>query len=226
MKHLGKRIDLHMHSLLSDGALLPSELARRAEVLGHEVIAITDHVDSSNLEAVIKGIKNFIKEEGKAFKIKVLPGVELTHVPPRFLGKLAKRARKLGAKIVVAHGESPIEPVIPGTDLAIAKLKGLVDIMAHPGNTLTEATAKLAAKNGVFLEITSKRGHNAGNKHVAKLARKTGAKLLINTDTHEPEHILTIEKAYKVARDAGLTDKEARKALFDNARELVKRAYR
>ena len=40
-----KRIDLHMHSLFSDGELLPSELARRALVLGHEAIAITDHVD-------------------------------------------------------------------------------------------------------------------------------------------------------------------------------------
>ena len=32
-----------MHSLFSDGELLPSELARRALVLGHEAIAITDH---------------------------------------------------------------------------------------------------------------------------------------------------------------------------------------
>ena len=44
-----KRIDLHMHSLFSDGELLPSEIARRAYVLGHEAIAITDHVDYSNI---------------------------------------------------------------------------------------------------------------------------------------------------------------------------------
>lgn len=30
-----KRIDLHTHSIFSDGELLPSELARRADVLGH-----------------------------------------------------------------------------------------------------------------------------------------------------------------------------------------------
>ena len=47
-----KRIDLHMHSLFSDGELLPSELARRALVLGHETIAITDHVDYSNIETI------------------------------------------------------------------------------------------------------------------------------------------------------------------------------
>ena len=47
-----KRIDLHMHSLFSDGELLPSELARRALKLNHEAIAITDHVDWSNVETI------------------------------------------------------------------------------------------------------------------------------------------------------------------------------
>ena len=49
---MNKRIDLHMHSLFSDGELLPSELARRAANLNHEVIAITDHVDYSNVEQI------------------------------------------------------------------------------------------------------------------------------------------------------------------------------
>ena len=47
--YMNKRIDLHMHSLFSDGELLPSELARRALKLNHEAIAITDHVDYSNI---------------------------------------------------------------------------------------------------------------------------------------------------------------------------------
>ncbi len=90
MKDLGKRIDLHMHSLLSDGCLLPSEIARRTAVLGHEAIAITDHVDSSNIENVIKALKKFIKEEGRAFGLKIIPGVEITHVPPKIYRKVGK----------------------------------------------------------------------------------------------------------------------------------------
>ena len=42
-------IDLHTHSLFSDGALVPSEHVRRVEVLGYEAIAITDHADDSNI---------------------------------------------------------------------------------------------------------------------------------------------------------------------------------
>ncbi len=48
-----KRIDLHTHSLISDGVLLPSELLRRAEALGHKALAITDHADASNLAHII-----------------------------------------------------------------------------------------------------------------------------------------------------------------------------
>ena len=38
------RADLHTHSIFSDGELIPAELVRRAQALGHDAIAITDHV--------------------------------------------------------------------------------------------------------------------------------------------------------------------------------------
>jgi histidinol phosphatase-like PHP family hydrolase len=46
-------IDFHTHSLWSDGELLPTELARRAEYLGYKALAITDHGDFSNLDVII-----------------------------------------------------------------------------------------------------------------------------------------------------------------------------
>ena len=62
---INKRIDLHMHSIFSDGELLPSEIARRASVLNHEAIAITDHVDASNIDCVrrIRDVILDIKKE-------------------------------------------------------------------------------------------------------------------------------------------------------------------
>ncbi|MDD3398505.1 MAG: PHP domain-containing protein, partial [Candidatus Methanomethylophilaceae archaeon] len=47
------RADFHTHTLISDGELLPSELARRAMILGHEAIAITDHIDFTNVERAV-----------------------------------------------------------------------------------------------------------------------------------------------------------------------------
>ena len=46
-------IDLHTHTLFSDGELIPSELARRAVVKGYTALAMTDHGDLSNLDLII-----------------------------------------------------------------------------------------------------------------------------------------------------------------------------
>jgi len=221
-KDLGPRYDFHTHSVLSDGCLVPSEVIRRVEVKGTAAIAITDHVDFSNVDYVLDSLKKVIEEQGNFFKVQLIPGVEMTHVPLETMPKLAEYARKKGAKIVVAHGESPVEPVIPGTNRTAAGLKGLVDIIAHPGY-IAEEDAALAAKNSIFLELTSRRGHKKGNVHVAKVARKVGAKLLVNTDAHEPEDYLTQRQAYSIAKLAGLTDTEARTALIDNPKELLTR---
>ena len=223
-KDLGKRIDFHIHSIFSDGALLPAAIAREAEVKEHEAIAISDHVDASNIEEVIAALTKFVKKQGKSLSIKVLPGVELSYLAPGLMKEYAQKARKLGAKIVIVHGQSPVEPVILGTNAEAVKLKGLVDILAHPGNSLTEDEARLAKENGIFLELTTRRGHKDGNRHVAQMAKKTGAKLIVDTDSHNETDLITQEQAFQVAMEAGLSEDEAIKAVRDNPRELLARS--
>jgi histidinol phosphatase-like PHP family hydrolase len=94
-------IDLHTHSLFSDGALIPSELIRRLEAMGYLAAAITDHVDSSNLDHVVPRIVRVAEELNHAQSVKVIPGVELTHVPPVFIPSLVRRAREMGARLVL-----------------------------------------------------------------------------------------------------------------------------
>jgi len=221
-KDLGPRYDFHMHSILSDGCLIPSEIIRRVEVKATAAIAITDHADFSNVDFILESLKRVVDEQGEAFRVKLLPGIEMTHVPLTIMPRLAEYARKKGAKVIVAHGESPVEPVIPGTNKVAAGLKGLVDIIAHPGY-IRDEDAALAKENGIYLEITSRRGHKKGNVHVAKVARRVGAKLLIDTDAHNPEDFLTQRQAYSVAKLAGLTDEEARTALIHNPKEMLTR---
>jgi putative hydrolase len=213
-------IDLHTHSLFSDGVLVPSELVRRAVVKGYEIIAITDHGDASNIDFIIPRIAAACKELNRRWKIKALPGIELTHIPPETFGELTERARSLGAVIVVAHGESLVEPVHPGTNRAAIEAR--VDILAHPG-ILTREEAELAVKNGVYLEITSRKGHCLSNGHVAKLAGETGAKLVIDTDTHAPGDLITDEQARNILFGAGL-DSAAIVAVLRNSKELAEKA--
>jgi histidinol phosphatase-like PHP family hydrolase len=48
---------------------------------------------------------------------------------------------------------------------------------------------------------------------VAVLARKYGAKMVIDSDAHGPDDLMDEEKAYKVALGAGLTKAEADAAI-------------
>jgi putative hydrolase len=212
-------IDFHTHSFLSDGVLVPSELVRRARVAGYTAMAITDHADESNMESVLKQMIKVAKQLNTDKTFRLIPGVELTHIPTRHIPLMVKKARALGALIVIGHGETLAEPVEQGTNMAY--IKAGVDILGHPG-LITEEEVKAAAKKGVHLEITSRGGHSISNGHVASLAKKCGARMLINTDSHAPGDLISDDRAEKVALGAGL-DKDDFRRIQENARQLVKK---
>jgi putative hydrolase len=213
-------IDLHTHTLFSDGELLPAELIQRADSMGHRGIALTDHVDSSNLDFVLPRVQAVVKELNRHHKVKALAGVELTHVPPELIGALAQQARDLGADIVVVHGETIVEPVLPGTNRAA--IEAGVDLLAHPG-LITADEVALAAQKGVLLEITSRKGHCLGNGHVVSLALAAGALLTVNTDTHAPSDLIDRAMAEEVALGAGVPQEKLAE-VFANSERLLARA--
>lgn len=218
--YMGKRIDLHTHSLLSDGMLLPAEVLRYACSMDYAAIAITDHVDHSNLEFVVKALALFAAKQAQFSNVVFVPGVEITHADPALIVPMAKEARKMGAKIIVCHGETPSEPVVKGTNSAAVSLKGVVDILAHPGY-ITEDDAANAKENGIYLELSAKPAHKETNKHVARIALETGAKMLVNTDAHGPGDYITQEKAFELAVGCGLTEEEAKKTIESNPKDLL-----
>ncbi len=206
-------IDFHTHTFLSDGALNPSELVRRAHVIGYRAIGLTDHVDASNIDFVVPRLVEAAEGLNRHQGTFVIPGLEITHAPPGQIPELVARARELGTVLIVVHGETPAEPVQEGTNRAA--VESGVDILAHPG-FITEEDARLAAENGTALEITYRGGHNITNGHTVRMAKLTGARLVINTDTHTPDNLITREKAFKVVVGAGLTEEEAEQVLQNN----------
>jgi putative hydrolase len=205
-------IDLHTHSLFSDGDFIPSELVRRFEILGYAAVAITDHADSSNLEHLVPRIVQVSHDLNRCQSVKVIPGVELTHVPPSLVASLISKARALGARLIVLHGETFVEPVAPGTNRA--GLEGGADIIAHPGLISLE-DVQLAAKRGIYLEISGRKGHSFSNGHVAALATQAGAKLVLNSDGHGQADFMTEEFAGKVVEGAGLPRGSLQRLLSD-----------
>lgn len=212
-------IDLHTHSIFSDGELVPAEHLRRVEKLGYEAVALTDHADSSNLDFILPRIVKVADDLNRFSQTKLIPGIELTHIPPQMFNELVPRARELGAKIIVGHGETVMEPVHSGTN--VAAIQSGVDILAHPG-FITEDEARLAAEQGVFLELTGRKGHSLTNGHVARIAAATGALLVVNADAHGPGDFMTAKMAETVALGAGL-DKSRYEKLRKDMSELANR---
>jgi histidinol phosphatase-like PHP family hydrolase len=212
-------IDFHIHSVFSDGELIPAEIIRRAESLGYKALSITDHADHSNIDFIIPRIVKIIKEIQPYTSVVLIPGIELTHVPPKLIPDLAKEARSLGAKIIIVHGETIVEPVKEGTN-AMA-VQSDIDILAHPG-LISEDEVKEAKERGICLEITSRRGHSLSNGHVAKLALMYNTKLVINTDSHSPNDLISKEFAFKILKGAGLIESQIDQ-VFKNMEEIIRR---
>ncbi|ORU94206.1 MAG: phosphatase [Cycloclasticus sp. symbiont of Poecilosclerida sp. N] len=64
-----KKVDLHSHTLVSDGALTPIELVERAKANGVSVLSITDH-DSIGAYDVLSELSDD--------NLKIIPGIELS----------------------------------------------------------------------------------------------------------------------------------------------------
>jgi len=212
-------IDLHTHSLFSDGELTPAELARRFEVAGYKALAITDHGDQSNIDLIIPRLVAFCEQINRRQGIRVIPGIELTHVPPEFIPALVSRSREIGARLVVVHGETIVEPVAPRTNRMA--IESSVDILAHPG-LITEEEVLLARDHSVYLELTSRKGHSLTNGHVARLAQKTGASMILNSDTHAPGDIWPAARLHEIVVGAGLS-RDDYQAMMKNVGSIVKR---
>ena len=186
---------------------------------GYSALAITDHGDQSNIDLIIPRLVAFCEELNRLEGIRLIPGIELTHIRPEAIPALVSRSRKLGARLVVVHGETIAEPVAPRTNRMA--IESSVDILAHPG-LITEEEVLSAKERSVTLELTSRKDHSLTNGHVARLAHRMGAPMILNSDTHAPGDIWPAARLYEIVVGAGLT-KDDYHTMMKNAESIVKR---
>ena len=92
------KIDLHLHSHISDGDLSPSALVRTAVEAGLGLIALTDHDTAAGVAAALAA--------AEALPISVVPGIEMsTCEPPHELHLLGYWIDP-AAESIVAHQEA------------------------------------------------------------------------------------------------------------------------
>lgn len=187
---------------------------------GYKAVAITDHAGVGALDRLARELSLDCALAREHWGVLALPGVELTHLPVKGIAGAAKAAREAGAWVVVVHGETVSEPVEEGTNWA-AITCGEVDILAHPG-LITLEEARMAAERGVFLELSAKPDHAAANGHVARMARRAGAKLLVSSDNHGLD-FLTPERVRRIILGAGLDEQALEEITRLNPLALLQR---
>ena len=105
-------VDLHTHTLRSDGVLQPVELVRAAAAAGVTTLAITDHDTLAAYRELVLG-------RAMPAPIELIPGVEINALPTRFaVGD---------GPVVFNAAQIDIDPAT-GRALAIERIQRLVEV--------------------------------------------------------------------------------------------------
>jgi 3',5'-nucleoside bisphosphate phosphatase len=143
------RIDLHTHSLISDGTDTPGELVRKARAVGLDVVGLTDHDTFDGLDEAVA--------EAERVGIHVVRGMELSC------------SRHGDSVHVLAYGADPASPGLAAEmarvrDGRLGRLTGVLAKLAELGMPVTEA------------EVMAQVGESpsVGRPHIADALIKAG----------------------------------------------------
>jgi len=182
------RIDLHTHSLLSDGTDTPTELVRKADEIGLDVIALTDHDTFDGLDAAVA--------EGDRLGVGVVRGMELSC------------SRRGNSVHVLAYGADPASPGLSAEmaqvrDGRLGRLTGVLAKLAALGVPVSEAE--------VMAQVGS--SPSVGRPHIADALIKAGhvrdrqeAFDLFLADggpAHVPRYTIEVERGIDLIHQAG-----------------------
>jgi putative hydrolase len=204
--------DLQMHSEWSDGSPSVKEMAEAGEERGYEYIAITDHakglkiaggIDEKQLSeqgVEISAVNDGMKRAGK--RIRVLRSIELNLSPggegdmePRALGKL---------DVVLGCFHSSLRKKEDQTARYLAALRNpSIHILGHPRGRIYNfrlglaaewpRVFDLAAKLDKAVEIDCYPDRQDLNMKLVRLAKKSGCRISLGTDSHGPSQLRFIE---------------------------------
>jgi predicted metal-dependent phosphoesterase TrpH len=118
------RIDLHTHSVVSDGTDTPAELVRKARAVGLDIVALTDHDTFDGLDEAAA--------EGERLGILLVRGMELSC------------SRGGDSVHVLAYGADPANPALAAEmaqvrDGRMGRLAGVLAKLAELGVPVSEA---------------------------------------------------------------------------------------
>lgn len=200
------KVDLHLHTLKSDGHDTLRSLAEAADAKGLDAIAITDHGPghgSGVTEAQARETKKEALLIQPNYRARILVGIEAEILPT---GEVLLESRD-GLDIVLAsfHGAPSEEVYYRAVLRAVTDPK--VDVLAHhawiaghfsPITSYDDELVGLMAKHGVAIEINSK--HALPSWDFLQKCRDAGVKYTIGSDAHKAVDVGAVAWAKNTAR--------------------------
>lgn len=204
------RGDLHAHTTYSDGHSTMAEMVKRAEDLGYEYIALTDHspservargLDTTRLGKKIKELEKIRAQRGNA-RPRLLLGTEVDILPDGTLDYPDAILARFDVVVAAVHGNFNQSPRQMTERILRAIENPYVNVLAHPTARLIgkrepiefdfDRVVAAARKAGVALEIDGSPWRLDLNDTMARSAAQAGALLAISSDAHS-----TAQLAYR-----------------------------
>ncbi len=208
-------MDLHTHTVFSDGVGEISDNIARAEQRMLKLIGISDHMHyftPKTFNSYVFQIKRFKKES----EVKVLAGIE-ANIFPGGVDITDNMADKLDYVIASAHVWLEPGRAEVYLDLIKTALRDEnVDVIGHFGNLFPHIgypkeeelieIIELAEANGKAFEISSR--YKVPELGFVRACIQRGVKLTLGSDAHMPEDVGRVGWALKLFRKAGGKDED------------------
>ena len=230
--------DLQMHTLWSDGSGSIEDMARAAHERGYEYIAITDHskglkiaggIDEGHLSQQadeIEKVNSTLRVEGLEFQ--VLRSIEL-NLDPRGNGDMERDCLN-DLDIVLGCFHSALRKKEDQTERYMAALRNPdIQILGHPRGRIYnyrlglsadwERVFDLATELDKAVEIDGYPDRQDLSSDLLKVAKKSGCRISLGTDSHDPLQLRFMPYALASALKAGI--KQERILNFMSAHELL-----
>lgn len=230
--------DLQMHTQWSDGSGTVEEMAQAAAERGYEFIAITDHskglkiaggINEEQLQQQgeeIAAVNDGSRREGQS--VRVLRSVEL-NLNPKGEGDMESESLQ-SLDLVLGCFHSALRKKEDQTDRYLAALHNPdIQILGHPRGRIYNfrlgLTADwsqvfdLAAELDKAVEIDAYPDRQDLSLDLLRLAKKSGCRISLGTDSHDPLQMRFMEYALAAALLAGI--KRERILNFMRVNELL-----
>ena len=214
------RGDLHCHSNWDGGADSIAEMAKAAEDMGYEYLGISDHtkflriehgLDEKQLSQQRKEIDKMnekFKKEKKNFQL--LQGAETNILNDGSIDITDVALAKLDYAIAGIHSSFKMGKKEMTERIIRAMKNPNIDVISHPTSRILkrrdeyecdfDKILRAAKEYNVALEINSHPERLDLNDQNIRRAKEAGVKMIINTDSHQKEHLRFIELGIAQAR--------------------------